>query len=149
MTGRMVPLAALLLLVGAEAQAQPASAAEIYSNVRLSRATGDLGGMELQLHRGPEGDDVEFVLCEGWCNHAVRVPVRIENGRFGFDYVESLTDENGRPLPPNVTRFEARLVRGAVILSAPRDQIAPTRLPPRSSRYGLDVATEMAGKAPR
>ena len=149
MSAPLVPLAALLLLAGAEGQSRPASAPEIYSNVRLSRATGDLGGMELQLHRRPDGGDVEFVLCEGWCNQAVRVPVTVENGRFSFDYVESLSDENGRPLPRTVTRFEARLVRGALILSAPRGEIPPTRLPRRNSRYGLDVATETARGAPR
>jgi hypothetical protein len=137
-----------LLAVAGAAQAQPASALGVYSNVRLSPVSGDLGGMELQLRRGRRGAEVGFVLCEGWCNHAVRVPVTIDrNGRFRFDYVEPLTDENGRPARPNVTRFEARLVPGAVIVSAPRGDIPPTRLPRRSNRLGLNAAEETAREA--
>ncbi len=79
----------------------------------------------------------------------MRVPVTITNGRFRFDYVEPLTDENGRPTRPSVTRFEGRLVRGAVILSSPRGNIPPTRLPRLRGRYGLDVADETAREVRR
>lgn len=148
---RLAPLAAFALLASAgAARAQPTSALGVYSNVRLSPETGDLGGMELELRRGPDGAEVEFVLCEGWCNHAVHVPVTVVQGRFTFDYIEPLNDEGGRPIQPWVLHIAARLANGGVVLSSPTEEaFPPTRLRRRSSRFGLDVANQGHPEAPR
>lgn len=145
---------AIAAAVAAASVANPAAAQTvqpgIYSNIRLSPMSGDLGGMEIELRRSGNRYRADFVWCEGWCNNVVTVPITIRNGRFAFSYREPLTDAAGNPVPPNVTRIEGRFVRGGIVLRGPGEHgFAPVRLERRWARLGLSVARETEAQARR
>jgi len=82
-------LAAFGLLIGSPAIGKEAPWPQgIYSSVRMSQETGDLGGMELRFFAEAGKPMVEAVICEGWCNESYTVPLeRIAEG-FAFGFVE-------------------------------------------------------------
>ncbi len=142
--------AALAAFAGSAAAVAQAVVPGVYSNVRLSPVSGDLGGMEIEVRRRGAGYQADFVWCEGWCNNVVTVPLTIRAGRFTFSYREPLTDAAGNSVPPNVTRMEGRFVRGGVVLRALGDRgAAPVSLERRRSRYGLNIARETEAEARR
>lgn len=82
-----------LLLAASPAMAEPApSPSGIYSNVKMSERTGDLGGMEARFFEADGRRMVEFVWCEGWCNESFTVPVTRRPEGFAFSYFQLYAD---------------------------------------------------------
>jgi hypothetical protein len=90
--GRMLLLAAVILVGSPAAAKEAAWPTGLYSNVRLSEQTGDLGGMEARFYEEAGRHMVEFVWCEGWCNESFRVPVTRTEGGFAFSYFQRFAD---------------------------------------------------------
>jgi hypothetical protein len=85
---------AVLLTMAAALGGAPASAKEaawplgLYGSVRMSKETGDLGGMELRFFASEGKPMVEAVICEGWCNESYTVPLERTPQGFTFRFVE-------------------------------------------------------------
>jgi hypothetical protein len=140
---RTALLAAALASTATVADAKPI-APGIYSSVRMSADTGDLGGAELEL-RGTGADaHVAFVLCEGWCNAVIEAPVTVTARGFIFPYSEPLKDEAGRPV--SGPRYFAEAVpagSGLRLTLRPADPGGDPltfRLKRQSEPFGLAVA---------
>lgn len=65
----------------------------IFSDVRMSEQTGDLGGMEARFYEEAGKHMVEFVWCEGWCNETHKAELTREGNSFRFQYVERYTGD--------------------------------------------------------
>lgn len=143
--GIVLALAALATPIAAQAPI-PASAwpSGIYSNVRMSGETGDLGGMEIRFYTLGGKRMVEFVHCEGWCNQSYHAELRQEGDGFAFEYTEILTSSDG----PEKHRVKFTFKRAGQRLEfvgwydgALMDQFGQRWLLTRQSRmFGLDVA---------
>jgi hypothetical protein len=142
--GRLVALAALFAASPLAAEDQPWPAG-LYSNVRMSKQTGDLGGMEARFYEDGVQHMVEFVWCEGWCNETFSVPVtRVPEGGFTFSYFQRFSDgsvEEGQTM-----RFVAWLEGKAMRISAWQGEEElnyegqPQRLKPVKVPFGITVA---------
>lgn len=143
----------LLIAVAGLGAAAPAFAAGapisgLYSDVEMSGETGDLGGFEIDIHGEAPEPYAEFVMCEGWCNRAVQVPLTIDGDGISFDYVENYVDANGQPAGSRTARISGRLADGGLVLQGEGDlAFEPVLLAPREDRFGLDVAEQEAGEA--
>lgn len=60
----------------------------IYSSVRVSDETGDMGGLELRFFAGSGGPMVETVLCESVYERSYKVPLERTADGFAFSYAE-------------------------------------------------------------
>jgi hypothetical protein len=67
----------------------------VYSDVKTSGETGDMGGFELELHAEGSQPFVYAVWCEGWCNTADRAPITWTKDGFIFVYEERSVTEEG------------------------------------------------------
>lgn len=111
----------------------------IYSDVRMSGETGDLGGMELRLDSGSASTIVQFVHCEGWCNRVEQVAVR--RGLNGV-YFEVPTGSGAQTVTITVQPDGER----AVTVNADWGSGVQSRRLPRVDReFGLSVARRGAG----
>lgn len=106
MKARSAFILTALLLVGSSAAAKgPVEwPTGLYSNVRMSAETGDLGGMEANFYEDAGKHMVEFVWCEGWCNITHKAEVTRADSGFIFKYVEIYEGGEGR------TETDMRLV---------------------------------------
>lgn len=141
--GRLLALAALLAASPAAADAIPWPSG-LYSNVRMSEQTGDLGGMEARFFEKDEQHLVEFVWCEGWCNETFTVPVARTDGGFVFSYFQRFADGGA---DTGVTmRFVAQPVGNSVRISAWQGEEKldyegkPQLLKRAKKPFGIDVA---------
>lgn len=93
---RFIALSALLLASSSAIAKKPmAWPTGLYSNVRMSAETGDLGGMEARFYEENGEHMVEFVWCEGWCNQTYKSKLtRYDNG-FEFHYTEEYQGGEG------------------------------------------------------
>lgn len=90
--GAALALCSPMPAVAGEAAAWPSG---LYGSVRMSKETGDLGGMELRFFSQDGRPMVEAVLCEGWCNASHIAPLERTAQGFAFRYVERSTSEQG------------------------------------------------------
>ncbi|RZA27436.1 MAG: hypothetical protein EOP02_10265 [Proteobacteria bacterium] len=67
----------------------------IYSSVRMSEQSGDLGGLEVLFYERDGRTMVEYVLCEGWCNSSFQAEVRREGDSFIFEHHEVVEQADG------------------------------------------------------
>lgn len=140
---RAAALTALSALLLGAAPAEAPWPTGIYSNVRMSGVTGDLGGMEARFYEDGDRHMVEFVWCEGWCNETFKAPVTREADGFGFSYVETLG--SGTDTSKVVVRLLARPKGKALLISAwegdqPAEEGKPEVLKPAKQLFGIDVA---------
>lgn len=140
--GRLSAFAALGLLLTDTAVAQKRGALSgIFSNVQLSPETGDLGGLEIELHTDGPDPYALVVFCEGWCNQAYRVPVKLGGSSFSFSFTEQLVDASGAPVADDHYTVKGRLagrsLRVELLLNGNRWSAPLKRL---KTRFGLDVA---------
>lgn len=139
-----------LALLACLAFASPAAADAIpwpdglYSNVRMSERTGDLGGMEARFYEEAGQPMVEFVWCEGWCNETFKVPVTRTDGGFAFSYFQRYADGGAEA---GVTmRFLVALVGNRLRISAWQgeqklDYLGKPQVLKRAKRpFGITVA---------
>jgi len=141
--GRLLLLPVLLLAspVVAKEFAWPSG---LYSNVRSSEATGDIGGMEARFFEESGRRMVEFVWCEGWCTETFTVPVTRTTAGFEFTYFQRFAD--GGTEAGQTMRFLAWPEGRALKISAWQgseklDQDGrPQRLRRASKPFGIAVA---------
>ena len=139
-------LAAALASVATPLIAAPLSG--VYGNVEMSPDTGDLGGMEIEIHADGPDPYAEFVLCEGWCNGAASVPITVVGDTLTFDYIEQYTDLAGQPTDSRLSRISGRMTAEGLVLEGAGDlAFDPVLLPPQQQRFGLDVADGEATQA--
>jgi len=141
---RLLVLPALLLAAAPLAAEETPWPSGLYGNVRMSRQTGDLGGMEARFYEEGGRHMVEFVWCEGWCNETFKVPVtRIADG-FTFSYFQRFADggvEDGQTM-----RFVAWLEGKTLRISAWQGEEEldyegrPQRLKRIREPFGITVA---------
>lgn len=136
-------IAALLLAAATPAVPPPAIAPGIYSDVRMSEATGDLGGIELRIDRADDGAlTVAAVWCQGWCNSIVEAPLtRAEDG-YAFDFQEPIWSAGEETAGP-VYRMSLRPDGKALALMVSGEGIDPSerrRLKRIDKPFGLAVA---------
>lgn len=94
---------AYVVMAGA-ASASPV--AGVYSNVCLSRVTGDQGGLELALIWSESGQPaVVFKICEGGCWTAPVHELTVRDNGISFTAENKMFGEHGRPLPSEFVRF--------------------------------------------
>jgi hypothetical protein len=131
-------IAALLLAASA-----PGLAPGIYSDVRMSSVTGDLGGIEVRVEKADDGQlTVAAVWCEGWCNHVVTAPLTRNGDTYSFDYQEPVFADGALVAGP-VYRMTLRPVGKRVLLTATGEGMeAPVqhRLKRIAKPFGLAVA---------
>lgn len=147
MRARTALLSATLLMTsaGAVAKAPPTFPVGLYSNVRMSGETGDLGGMEANFFEDAGKHMVEFVWCEGWCNQTYKAEVTSTDDFFAFEYVEIYESDNGhienerhfiiRPLGKNKIKILA-WQGGAVLVHDGKPQTLKRAKQP----FGISVA---------
>lgn len=88
-------------IVAAALLAAPLSAKEaawpegIYSGVRVSEHTGDMGGLEARFYEEAGQHRVEYVLCEGWCNFSFRAELKRDGENFTFEHREDVEQADG------------------------------------------------------
>ncbi len=148
-SGRYLTAGLLLLpLLSTPAPADVRSPlAGIFSNVALSPESGDLGGLEIEIHPHPSTAHAFVVLCEGWCNEAHRVPVKINGAKFELTFAEPTYDASGATAGEIPYRVSGRLIGQSLLVDLRSGlHVDRLRLTKRSQRFGLDVA--MPGGAP-
>jgi hypothetical protein len=120
--------------------AEPTIAPGIYSDVRMSGETGDLGGMELKLDQGSDSREIEFVFCEGWCNTVERSPVRRGLGglSFALTYGEQQIDVTVQPAGADAVTVNVDFGGG----------MQQRRLRRVQEEFGLDVARNNQANLP-
>lgn len=111
---------------------EPTIVPGIYSDVRMSGETGDLGGLEIRLDQGSDSRAVEFVHCEGWCNAVERRPVRRGLGGLAF-----FVPQDDRTIDLTVQPDGPRAVIVSVDWGSGLEQ---RRLPRIDREIGLNVA---------
>jgi hypothetical protein len=121
--------------------AEPTMAPGIYSDVRMSGETGDLGGMELSLPQGSASREIEFVLCEGWCNTVERQPLRRGLGGVAFSmrYAERTVDVTVQPAGNDAVTVSADFGGG----------LEQRRLRRVAREFGLSTARSNEADLPR
>ena len=132
-------LSAALCLVSAgfwpaRAQSDISIPPGIYSNVDLSAATGDLAGVEIEIHRGA-GRIVDVTICEGWCNWAYQVAYESNGGWATFEILERPDD------PPRKFRMK-RQGSGVLVEEDGEFFVRKDKLKRLKERFGLDVADD-------
>jgi len=80
---------------GPLAAAQPAWPTGLYSNVRTSRETGDLIGLELRFYEEEGRHMAELADCEGWCNETHISEVTRADKGFVVKYTQMFTGAQG------------------------------------------------------
>lgn len=136
---RALVASAALLSGGLSAQAAQDDAdidPGIYGNVKTSRVTGDMGGLEIEIH--PDGRTVEMTLCEGWCNSIEQRTYRTRDRSIEYEYREEQTEfvmklrmrRKGKNL-----LVEQQLVQSGTAM--PTEQFLLKRL---KTRFGLAAA---------
>ena len=139
MVGAVAAVAALLAAAtpAQAAQARATIAPGIYGNVRMGAETGDLGGMEIEIH--PDGGTVETTYCEGWCNMIYRTRYADHGGWIDYAYQESATfaftvrvRQRGRDV----------VVEQRFLPVDGKARVARFRLKRLKDRFGLDVAEQ-------
>ena len=144
----LVAPGALLILAATPPPKQASWPTGIYSNIRMSGETGDLGGQEIQFYPGPDGKEhwVEFVFCEGWCNSSYKAQLFRDATGFRFEYAEPWFDGDGNVAETNQLRFHFRLSGKKLLLNGDatgvngNTQLGPFTLKRASSLFGIDVA---------
>lgn len=105
----------------------------IYGNVEFSADTGDLGGIEIEIHSGPDRI-VDITVCEGWCEYAYRVTYEELMGTIYFQIGDT-------GFPPRKFRVSAN---GKDVLIEEDKELAvyKYRLKRQKMRFGLSVAED-------
>lgn len=67
----------------------------IYSSVRMSEQSGDLGGLEVRFYEQDNQPMVEYVLCEGWCNSSFQAELQRDGANFIFEHDEAVEQADG------------------------------------------------------
>ncbi|MFW2829938.1 hypothetical protein [Sphingomonas sp. ID0503] len=120
------------------AAAPPSIASGIYGNVRMSRKTGDLGGIEIAVHADDAAPFAEVVVCEGWCNEGRRVVLERTAEGFAFDFVEVV--EGGEGEVTFRSRMTIRPAGKGIAITSTGDVVQEARLPRLKTAFGLAVA---------
>ncbi|NEX94860.1 hypothetical protein [Caulobacter sp. 17J65-9] len=105
----------------AEAEAEAAASAwrsGVYSDVSLHEETGDLLGMEIELHVGPR-PSVVVATCEGQCYGGKTWPATITDREIRFTVQDSWDDQDGKPVPGDPIHYVGRLEGDVVVLTSP------------------------------
>jgi len=118
----------------------------LYGNVQMFEESGDLGGVELEVH-GPPKRMVEMTLCEGWCNSIVKAPYRTEGDRIVFTFREAIVRSDGTPAPDFVIPFRLRQKGQDVIIESDAPYESADRLRQLKARDGLLVAAAVMESA--
>jgi hypothetical protein len=121
----------------------------LYSDVSMSRESGDLGGMEIRFYDVDGRHMAEFVMCEGWCNKSYHVELTRDGQGFRFGYGETLEDEDGKVVAGS--RFDfiiqpkgRKLQIMLEVMQEGSKVVIDKRLLKRSKQpFGLDVANHM------
>jgi hypothetical protein len=133
-----------------EAPVAPVSAAEVgwpeglYSDVRMSEESGDLGGFEVRFYLENGVHLAEFVRCEGWCNASYESVVSRDGQGFAIEHVELLTGD--KATEAHQVRYRLTPVDGGLRLEGWYDGQSmefwgkDTPLRPIAHPFGLDVA---------
>jgi hypothetical protein len=137
--------AAVLDLIPSESQgARTQTISGVFSSVEMSPETGDLNGLEIEFHPDSPEPYALVVFCEGWCNQAYRVPVRVSGNRFGFDFNERLLDSSSAPAAVDHYRVNGRLTGSLLVVDLQLNSYHwRMKLKPQS-RFGLEVANPPA-----
>ena len=123
------PLSALTRTDKADKVIQPG----IYGNVRMSAATGDLGGIEVEVQEGV-AHILDITICEGWCNSIYTVVYEDEGDWIAFQ-VEERVDQ--------VRKFRIRQRGQEAIIEEDKEfSVFKARLKRQKDRFGLDVAKD-------
>lgn len=105
----------------------------IYGNVEFSADTGDLGGIEIEIHSGPNRI-VDITVCEGWCEYAYQVTYEELMGTIYFQI-------GNTGFPPRKFRVSAKGKN--VLIEEDQDFAAyKYRLKRQKMRFGLSVAED-------
>lgn len=105
---RLLPGLALLLAAPAFGETAPAWPSGLYSNVRMSEQTGDLGGLEVRFYEEAGRHMAELALCEGWCNDVHVSEVTRGDKGFVFGFTETFTGAQGDvPVPIRFVAWRA------------------------------------------
>lgn len=139
-------LAALAVLAPADvlAKAPLAWPTGLYSNVRMSEQTGDLGGLEVRFYVENGRRMAELAHCEGWCNETHLSEVARGGDGFAVAYTETFTGAQG-DVPVEI-RFVLRPAGNALLYSTWQggENIDPNGKPQRLRRatkpFGIAVA---------
>jgi hypothetical protein len=119
----------------------------LYSDVRMSPESGDLGGMEIRFYEAEGWHMAEFVMCEGWCNKSYHVELTRDGAGFRFGYGEELQDEDGKPVAGQrydfIVRPKGRKLQIMMeVMQEGKPEIIDRRLLKRRKQpFGLDVAS--------
>jgi hypothetical protein len=118
---------AAALLPVSPANAAPAPG--VYSNVCISRDTGDHGGVELHLSYTAGKPVVGLKLCEGGCWAEPARAARVTKDGLTFIATNQMFDERGAPLPTEDHHFRVSFSGTTATLSSPdRDGYSRLRL---------------------
>jgi len=135
---------AAALLVSSPGRANEALSG-VFSDITMSAETGDLGGLEIELHAERPNPYALVVSCEGWCGLYHRVPLRLTGTRFSFAFSEQLVDSSGKPAGVDRYRIDGRLVGRMLVGSLElntqgRSVRRRFHLQRRARQFGLSVA---------
>jgi hypothetical protein len=125
----------------ATAAAPPSALSGIFSDIQMNYETGDLGGLEIEIHPQERSPYALIVLCEGWCNQAYQVPIKINGRNFDLALSEPYFDKSGKLVGKDRYRVHGRLI-GQALIAELRWEFGREsyRLMRRKTRFGLNVA---------
>lgn len=150
-------MAALAMLSGVASTAKPSAPKilpllpGIYSDVRMSGETGDLGGIEIRVLAGKDAGWAEAVHCEGWCNSLERVQILREMDGYRIDFPERSVeyDEAGNRGKEMVTIFPIHIrttAKGLRVITGDGESRVTRLLKKQKQEFGLDVARDNAAE---
>jgi hypothetical protein len=117
----------------------------IYSDVRMSEQTGDLGGIEIKILGGKDSGWADVVYCQGWCNTVDRTKIVREMNGYRVDYRESYFEMDDKGNRSNetvmVTPMHLRPTAKGLMVTHGEGEDRRTRvLKRKKNEFGLDVA---------
>ncbi len=144
-------LASLSLASAIPSLAKPATkqiaplAPGIYSDVKMSANTGDLGGIEIKILAGADTGWAEAVYCQGWCNTVDKNRIVATKTGYRFDYRESYSemDESGKGTKESVSTtimYIQKTSTGLLVTTGDGEGRRAHRLKKQKKEYGLSVA---------
>ena len=133
--------------MSAPAKVPTSALSGIFGSVQMGPETGDLGGLEIELHPEAASPYALVVFCEGWCNQAHLVSLKVNGSRFSLAFSEPLVDEDGKPVAADQFRIDGQARGNSLLvdfqLNSYRERMRLKRL---ARRFGLDVAEPPAGE---
>jgi hypothetical protein len=90
----------------------------VYSSLRTSAETGDVGGFELEIS-GANHRTAVFAACEGGCWGGEIQSLVIRGSRISFTVLETWYDERGDVSERRPVRYEGRFLGDSLLLRSP------------------------------